>query len=163
MPEKDHFKNSSCICSKVKSKAFYLKIRFLSFYLKIRFLSFTAVTPAGTLGLWMSEQGGRKGASLAAGAPLASLPASPAPASPLGSVCGVAVAGSAASAHFMGFGGTALHPWTSKVAPSLLKTRWGLKWNKSPTLHAETISASTFQHVNYMRLELFPITSMYQV
>lgn len=54
MLEKDHFKNSSCIYSKVKSKADYLEIRFLSF---------TAVTPAGTLGLCMSEQGKRKGAS----------------------------------------------------------------------------------------------------
>lgn len=69
MLEKDHFKNSSCIYSKVKSKADYLEMRFLSF---------AAVTPAGTLGLYMSEQGGRKGASLAADAPLASLPASPA-------------------------------------------------------------------------------------
>lgn len=65
MLEKDHFKNSSCIYTKVKSKAEYLEIRFLSF---------AAVTPAGTLGLCMSEQGGKEGTSLAAGAPLASLP-----------------------------------------------------------------------------------------
>lgn len=97
---KDHFKNSSCIYSKVKSKADCLEIRFLSF---------TAVTPAGTLGLCMSGQGGRKGASQAAGAPLASLPASLAPAFPLGSECCVAMPDSAASAHFTGFGGTALH------------------------------------------------------
>lgn len=62
-----------------------------------------------------------------------------------------------------GFGGTALNSWTSKAAPSLLKRRWGLKWRKSPTLYLETISASTFQHLNYRRLELFPITSIYQV
>lgn len=62
MLEKDHFKDSSCIYSKVKNQADYLEIRFLSF---------TAATPAGTLELRMSEQGGRKGSSLAAGAPLA--------------------------------------------------------------------------------------------
>lgn len=81
----------------------------------------------------MSEQGGGKEASLAAGAPLASLPASPAPASPLGSVCGVAVAGSAASAHFMGFGGAALHSWT-KEHPLCWKQGEGLN-GTSPQLY----------------------------
>lgn len=96
MLEKDHFKDSSCIYSKVKSQADYLEIRFLSF---------PSVTPAGTLGLCMSEQGGRKRASLAAGVPLASA------CQPCTLPTGLRVlCGSAASAHFMGSGGTALHP-----------------------------------------------------
>lgn len=100
MLEKDHFQNSSCIHSEVKSKADYLEIRFLSF---------TAVTPAGTLGLCISEQGGRKEPPrpLVPHWPLC-LPAL----QPflLGSGCCVAMAGSAASAHSTGFGGTASHP-----------------------------------------------------
>lgn len=100
MLEKDHFKNSSCIYGKVKSKADYLEISFLSF---------TAITPAGILGLCMSEQGGKKGASLGAGAPLASA-CPPCTSLPTGLrvLCGHGW--HAASAHFMGFGGTALHP-----------------------------------------------------
>lgn len=48
MLEKDHFKKSSCIYGKVKSKADYLEIRFLPF---------TAVTPAGILGLHIVRAG----------------------------------------------------------------------------------------------------------
>lgn len=154
MLEKDHFKNSTCIYSKVKSKADYSEIRFLSF---------TAVTPAGCLGLCMSEQGGSKEASLSVGAPLACLPASPHQPShwAQGGWPWLAVLPLLTS---WALGAPPCTPEPAGwVAPSLLKTRWGLQWNKSPTLYLETISASTLQCLNYMRLKLFPMTSTYQV
>lgn len=94
MLEKDHFKKSSCIYGKVKSKADYLEIRFLPF---------TAVTPAGILGLHIVRAGREERSLPGGGASLASA-SSPAPAFPLRSWCCVAMAGSAASSHFRGLG-----------------------------------------------------------